>query len=99
MAIPETKEELSLLLYIETCAVDRGGKVQGVRMNAEDFAIARRWTEAGFIRFGRLPASQCDQHGSHAVILSDEAWKIAAGERKRRAAKNLHYEAEDALGL
>lgn len=36
-----TRDEKSLLLYFETQAVDYGGTLEGVRMNADDFAIAK----------------------------------------------------------
>ena len=81
-----TKDERSLLLYLETRAVDYGGTVDTRRMNKEDFEIAKGWNESGFLKFGRIkfhdinPAS----HATHWCELSDEAWKLAHQERKRR---------------
>jgi hypothetical protein len=52
-----TKDERSLLLYLETCAVDHTGKVDGIKMNDEDRAIAERWAQEGFIKYGRVCAA------------------------------------------
>lgn len=40
-----TPDERSLLIYFETRMVDGLGYVESVRMNAGDFAIAKRWPE------------------------------------------------------
>ncbi len=84
-----TKEELSLLLFLETCAVDRGGGVDVRHMNDTDQDIAERWVDEGFISFGRLPLNDCkaigNQNRTHYVVLSDEAWVAASAERKARA--------------
>lgn len=81
-----TREERSLLLYLETCAVDRGGRVEIARMNAEDLAIAKRWNEENFIQFGRISSKDLARSvGNHWCFLSEEAWRLAAEERKARA--------------
>lgn len=80
-----TKEEKSLLLFLETRAVDYGGRVNTLHMNGEDFDIAKRWDEEGFVGFGRIVARNHNSDGSHWVKLSDEAWKLAHKERKARA--------------
>lgn len=86
-----TKEENSLLLYMETQTVDYGGKLQGVRMNADDFEIAKRWNEIGFVLFGRIAANDISTRGTsgeyprtHWCVLSDEAWVTAHAERRAR---------------
>lgn len=87
-----TKDEKNLLLYFETCAVDQGGLVSIDHMNAEDMAIAKRFNESGFIRFGRL-ASEClpkyspstlGNGSTHWCELSDEAWNLVHEERRDR---------------
>lgn len=81
-----TKGERSLLLYLETRAVDHGGLVDTLRMNTDDFAIVERWREIGFIEFGRLTRESIERLrvSTHWVILSDDAWKTAHEERRAR---------------
>jgi hypothetical protein len=82
-----SKCEKSLLLYLETRAVDHGGLVCTQHMNSEDMATAKRWSESGFVRFGRL-AADClpGRHGgsTHWCELSDDAWTLAHSERRER---------------
>ena len=87
-----TREEKSLLLFFETQAVDYGGTLEGVHMNAEDFAIAKRWNEEGFVHFGRIAFHDIarrtgvggGQPQGHWCVLSEEAWKLAHAERRAR---------------
>lgn len=84
-----TKDELSLLLYFETLAVDHRGVVDPARINADDIAIAQRWDKTGFCAFKRFT----DRHVktgaikalTHLVTLSGEAWVAAHTERRARA--------------
>lgn len=86
-----TKEERSLLLFLETCAVDQGGGVDGRRMNEDDLAIAERWKADGFVLFGRIKhreISRLRRIGvvrTHWCVLSDAAWTLAHQERRARA--------------
>lgn len=86
-----TKDELSLLIFLETCHVDLGGPVDVRRMNADDLSIAKRWTEENFIDFGRLYSGDLEAYRpkSHYVILSDKALDLAHAERKARGARML----------
>jgi len=84
-----TKNERSLLLFFETCAVDYGGTLESIRMNNEDMIIAKRWNSEGFVKFGRLSSETINNTigkriASHWCELSDEAWKEAHKERKDR---------------
>lgn len=81
-----TKEERSLLLYLETRAVDHGGLVTTPQMNADDFAILDRWNESGFMEFGRLTRASIEKlcGSTHWVRLSETAWKLAHEERRAR---------------
>lgn len=80
-----TRAEISLLLYLETVEVDYGGKIDGRRMNQEDFDIARRWNESGFIKFGRIAHSDISYNFTNWCVLSEDAWKIAHEKRRARA--------------
>ena len=84
-----SKDEKSLLLFLETRAVDHAGMVNLQHMNVEDCALAKAWDEAGFIEFKRIPFKCLKQHkrsGSTSwVILSDAAWDLVAKLRRERA--------------
>jgi len=88
-----TKDERSLLLYLETCATDHGGLVDRRRMNEEDVAIVERWDKEGFLAFGRICfddiktlAKSCGpKRYTHWCELSDKAWKSAHVERRARS--------------
>jgi hypothetical protein len=77
------KEELSLLLFLETCAVDYGGRVDSRRMNKEDFAIVDEWKKSSYVLFGRIYSKDITD-SSHWVELSNVAWNDAHAERKAR---------------
>ena len=81
-----TKEQESLLLYLEARAVDSGGRVAAQHMNADDFEQAEKWTKEGFIEFGRVASNYMNERaGNYWVRLSDEAWQTAHAERRARA--------------
>lgn len=90
-----TKQQTSLLLFLETRAVNYLGGVAGTHMNAADFDQAKKWSDEGFIEFGRV-ASHCIADGvGHWVKLSDEAWALAGAERRARAERGWerrHFE-------
>ena len=89
------RHEESLLLYLETCVVDHGGEVEGSHMNKEEYGIAHRWHETGFIAFGRLPAKSIMREGKRGsstsrratnwVRFSGAAWAEAHRLRRERA--------------
>lgn len=83
-----TKEERSLLIYIESVCVDYGGLVHSQRINEADFAILEQWDKDRFISFCRLTWASVqmlqDKHNSSIVYLSEEAWKLAHEERRAR---------------
>lgn len=91
--------EKSLLLFLETQAVDYFGKVATKHMNETDMLIAKRWLDEGYLtRWERLPAAlvfgrdgktASNPRGeTHLVELSDEAWADAHAERRARHARN-----------
>jgi hypothetical protein len=79
-----TKNERSLLLFFETCAVDQGGKVAFAHMNQQDYDKAKEWNELGFIRFGRIAFHDVINGKAYWCELSDKAWELAHQERKAR---------------
>lgn len=77
-------EERSLLLFLETRAVDYGGRVNVEHMNQVDMNIAERWNSEGFVGFGRIVMRNHNRDGTHWCKLPEEAWKLAHAERKAR---------------
>lgn len=91
-----TSDEKSLLLFLETQAVDYGGLVETKkRMNKEDFDIAKKWNEEGFVKFGRIKFHSIIGKSTHWCELSDEAWNIAHAERKARCARIMSRQTID----
>jgi hypothetical protein len=79
------KDEINLILYLETCLVDRGGYVENIRMNDVDRDIIKCWTKEGFIQFGRVKFYEIKGTKTHHVQFSDEAWQTAHSCRRIRA--------------
>ena len=76
--------ELSLLLYLEDCSVNKGGRISHAHMNETDRRILDEWSEDGFVQTGRI----CMEDGAgNWVLLSEEAWVVAARERRERACR------------
>jgi hypothetical protein len=88
-----TRDEKSLLLFLETRAVDHSGRVDTVYMNADDLVIAKRWNEEQFIDFGRYFASDITAgrtyRSSNYVRLSGAAWQTVAKLRRERAERTI----------
>lgn len=96
-----TSEERSLLLYFETQAVDYGGlidlkqrRAQAGIMNKEDFDIAKKWDEEGFVKFGRIKFHSIIK-STHWCELSEEAWKLAHAERRARCKRIMSKQTID----
>lgn len=94
---PGTPDAISLLLFLETCAVDGRGRVSQDRLTVEEFETAVAWSDAGFIGFGRVTYATIHREGrvgyTSWVTLSDAAWKMAAFHRRERAMFGLERRA------
>jgi hypothetical protein len=84
-----TKDQISLLLYLECRATDDSGTVRSVQMNKADFDNAEQWNKDGFIRFGRLPVARTQHGNTHWVVLSEAAFEEAYRLRRERATRGL----------
>lgn len=80
-----TKDEKSLLLFLETRAVDYAGRVNAKHMNESDFNIAIRWDKEEFIMFGRIRSKDINSNGAYFCRLTDKAMKLAHNERLARS--------------
>jgi len=87
-----SKDEISLLLYLETCLVDQNGRVSSKHMNTDDKEIAKKWNDEGFIKYGRIKMADIylGSDRVHYVNFTDEAWKLAHQYRKIRGEKNKY---------
>ena len=87
------KAEKSLLMYLETRAVDHAGSIDSRKMNSEDFELAEKWNEEKFIEFGRICTEDIErkknfhptENNKHWCHLSEEAFTIVHQLRKVRA--------------
>ena len=80
-----TRDEEGLLLYLESCLVDRMGRVDPRRLNEDDVMTIGRWMKAGFVDMRLLLGEEWRVNQSHRVIFCNEAWQAAANARRRRA--------------
>lgn len=85
----DTKDQRLLLLYLETCIVDKAGRVNQIHMNDKDTEQAEAWNEAGFIGYGRIIFKDCTKNGSSWVTFSDSAWETAHRERRARGERMI----------
>lgn len=79
-----TRQQRSLLLYLETRAVDSHGRVDVQHMNADDMAQARAWAGCSFIGFGRIVHAHATSSGTYWVQFTDAAWDAAHTLRRLR---------------
>jgi len=90
------KDEISLLIFFETCLVDTyGGKVKGAMMNEIDMNIAEKFERLGLIQFERIPFKEMERLRkklimstpyTHTVRFIDEdAWTLVYKWRRERA--------------
>lgn len=80
-----TKTEISLLLYLETRAVDHAGRINSQHINDDDLNILFKWKEEGFVESGRICFDDCKNYENMWVRLSPDALKIAYQERCAKA--------------
>lgn len=94
-----SRDELSLLLYLETRVVDHGGSVDALRMSKDDFSKAAQWNAEGYLQFGRIYSKSIQALAGHTgesaarvthwVKLSERAWVDVAVERRARAERTF----------
>lgn len=83
-----SKDERSLLLFLEDCAVNSSGRVNMNALNDADVELTNKWREEGFIDFGRIAFNDITKRGiTHWCVLSDQAWELVSQERKARAGR------------
>ncbi len=80
-----SKDEKGLLLFLETRAVDYGGRVNLQHMNDIDMGIAERWDKEGFLEFGRIVMRNHNSDGTHCVKLKYSTFMVAHELRLERS--------------
>ena len=80
-----SKTELSLLLFLETCAVDHAGRIRTDSMNDDDRKIAERWNATGYVSYGRVCYADAVRGENAWCRLSATAFEDAHSERRARA--------------
>lgn len=90
---PDTmsKVERSILLYLESCAVDAGGLAEGRRMNDEDATAIEKLKAEGLLEFSRIQGtmlgSATNKNWTHWAHLTAAGWALAGNLRQLRAAR------------
>ena len=89
-----SKDAKSLLLYLETRAVDHGGLLDERHMNDTDKTIVLGWQKQGFVEYGRICAADLGMRLGEPRVptggcitwikLSPKALALAYQERKNR---------------
>lgn len=92
-----TKDQRSVLLYAECCAVDYGGLLDGRRMNADDHENLRQMQAIGWLTWGRIPSQLLGKHNfsqtspTHWVKLTTKGWEMAHACRMIRSEQTGPY--------
>lgn len=88
-----TRQQINLLLHLETRCVDHLGIINDALMNDADWAHLAV-LESGNLLQHRLRRDRTERGYNHVVRLSDLGWRTAAFARKERAAKDQHNQPE-----
>lgn len=83
-----SREEQSLLLYLETCVVDNSCFIDTRYINEEDLEILKKFQDNDLIKFGRYSKKDVvtEMYSlGYWVYLSNEAFALAHQLRKERA--------------
>lgn len=80
-----TKYEINLLLYLETCAVDKSGVIDQAHLNDSDRTLLKEWGKNGYVGSGRIAAPKFGTW----IRLSVVAWQTAHRERQSRAHRSF----------
>ncbi len=85
------RDQVSVLLYVESCMVDYGGMLEGRRLNDTDHGNLRMFMADGLLAYGRVPSRLLpDNDGparpiTHWCVLTAAGWDLVAKLRQRRA--------------
>lgn len=85
-----SRDQRSILMYAETCAVDYGGLLEGSKMNAADLAALSTLIDGGILTFGRIPGRLVGTFRrpiTHWCELTEAGWALSHQLRRARAAK------------
>lgn len=80
-----TQAQQALLMYLETCMVNKSGRVDSTIINEEERRMIDKWRAEGFVEFGRIVLHGVTGEGGNWVRLSDDAWADAHAARIERA--------------
>ena len=88
------KDEKSLLLFLETIAVDQRGWVNSIEcLNLEDTKIMKQWNKSGFVISKKASRQYREKTQlTYIIKLSNEAWKEVHKLRREKAERNIPEE-------
>lgn len=89
MASELTRDQKSIILYVEARCVDHDGLLRGEQMNSDDHANLKAFQESGHLTYGRVPAMMLPQlrGQTHWATLNDAGWELAHSLRKERGGR------------
>lgn len=94
-----TRDQQSIILYVEARCVDHDGLLRGAQLNADDHVNLQAFQESGHLTYGRVPAAMLSKLDgtTHWATLTDRGWALAHELRKGRADRiGLHRKEIDA---
>lgn len=89
------KHERNFLLYVETCAVDHGGRLESIRMNNDDMDAAKSLEGKSICSMVRLKMHYIQSMNgfkmkfTHFVSITEKGWETVALLRKEKAVRTL----------
>lgn len=87
-----TKDEKSMLVYIESCNVDGDCLLVGARMNEADIVAMKKFQQEGLLlKSGRIPWKMINGNRTHYAELSEAGWELAHQLRKQRSVHKNDY--------
>lgn len=85
-----TRDQGTLLLYLESRLVDQDGVLDNRHLNSDDNNQLEEWNLSGFVGIGRLPSELCSGNRSQWCVLSIAAIMQAARLREERALRSMN---------
>lgn len=96
IASPEemNKDQRSLLTYIESCMVDKRGKLDHRKMNQADWSELKFFHALGILSVEDMDHEDSEGHAHKVTKFTDRAWELAKECRRFQAEEWVEHEVE-----